>query len=699
MTNLKRLMALLLVVAMMTSAVTASTISITFTDEADIQYLEAVDVMVAISVINGYEDGSYTPDGDITRAEMAKLVSYILNSGEDINDDYAGYNTFYDCGSWHWASGYIAFAEMSGIICGDGKGYFDPENSVTGVEAAKMLLVALGYESEYEGYTGTGWEANVISDARKVGLNDDMTSLSWYTSLSRDEAAMMMFNALQATMIDYSGGNTSISTSDGTTISINGATSYSITTSNDNYDNSDDDDAYLQLCEEYFEDLKLYADSESDVLGRGAHVWKYDGDEIGTYADESEYTFFADDYIDPSNGDDSDDLLEMIQDLAEDDLEFYEDNLYEVDVYLNGDFVEKLSSDSDICEKGSTDLDWVEIQLGDVVEIYEEDNEIYKIVILRYIYDIIEEIDTDDDLDDCLIYTEEGYEMCDDDSLNFASIYSVADEGDDILLLVNDADDIIYAEWPTILSGEITSVYTDSYLKMDGTTYYLTAYAGDPDVTDDDDEAIIYLNQYGYVVYCDTTASNTADSAVAIVDVYYSINSDNKIVEMAEVVYSDGTTDDVEVGNVYNKGSYSGYTGSSLVIGGFYVYEEDDDAYDFTAAAYYNDVSGTLVYVDTVTTDYNDHDIFSSSSRYYFTDTALPSYYYYDDPYFMFIDTDDEDVTVYDGVTSYSIDKGDEVEVMVVLDEDRDSIIAVFVVGTADGETADDVVYIDGYRT
>ena len=51
-----------------------------------------------------------------------------------------------------WAEGYIKYCYSNGIITGDGQGHFFPTQGVTVVQAAKMLLVALGYDAEAQEY-------------------------------------------------------------------------------------------------------------------------------------------------------------------------------------------------------------------------------------------------------------------------------------------------------------------------------------------------------------------------------------------------------------------------------------------------------------------------------------------------------------------------------------------------------------------
>ena len=127
-------------------------------DAAAIQNVEAVDVMVATGIIGGYPDGYYYPEKAVTRAEMAKMISVAVNGGEDVGAYYADGCTFADSAN-HWAAGYIAYCANEGIIDGRDANTFDPDATVTGLEAAKMMLVALGYDSKIEGFTGGPYNA------------------------------------------------------------------------------------------------------------------------------------------------------------------------------------------------------------------------------------------------------------------------------------------------------------------------------------------------------------------------------------------------------------------------------------------------------------------------------------------------------------------------------------------------------------
>ena len=204
MRNLKRALSLALAMVMVLSMMVIGAGAASyddFSDKDEIVNKEAVQMLVELGVINGKDDGSYDPTGIVTRAEMAKMICVVLNGGKDPSLGNVTNYSYADTVG-HWAAGYIEYCTQLGIVAGDGAGNFNPNATVTGSEAAKMLLVAMGYKSEVEGFTGANWAVATNVLANKNGLYDGL-AINVDAGLTRDNAAQMMYNALDANTIEY----------------------------------------------------------------------------------------------------------------------------------------------------------------------------------------------------------------------------------------------------------------------------------------------------------------------------------------------------------------------------------------------------------------------------------------------------------------------------------------------------------------
>ena len=193
MKNLKKILALVLAFACAFTMFAGAA----FTDQADIKVKdEVVDTLVELGVIEGFEDGSFQPNATVTRAQMAKMI-YVLRTG---NSDASAYNddktSFTDIGS-HWARGYIKYCQSLGIIAGKSNTIFAPNASVTAQEAAKMLLVTLGYDAQKAGLVGSGWASKTNALADENGLLDDVNT-SFTAACPRQYAAQLIYNAIDA---------------------------------------------------------------------------------------------------------------------------------------------------------------------------------------------------------------------------------------------------------------------------------------------------------------------------------------------------------------------------------------------------------------------------------------------------------------------------------------------------------------------
>ena len=177
-----------------------------FSDQSKIKNTEAVDACTALNIIGGYPDGSFKPEGNITRAEVTKMICVALNGGKNPAVSTNSTPTFSDVrnnANAAWAEGYIESCAAQGIVSGVGGGKFAPNGNVTGVQLAKMLLVSLGYKSENEGFTGNAWATNVNMRAAQKGLYKGLETMDTAAAITRDNAAQMVWNALQAYEVEY----------------------------------------------------------------------------------------------------------------------------------------------------------------------------------------------------------------------------------------------------------------------------------------------------------------------------------------------------------------------------------------------------------------------------------------------------------------------------------------------------------------
>ena len=196
MKTLKKVLSVALVLAMALSLVTlvgAANVSKyqDFTDADAIVNKEAVDTLVGLRVLDGLEDGSFGPEGYLTRAQAAAIIARMLLGRTVADNMVATTAPFADVPANHWAAKYIQYCVSRGIINGMGDNTFVPNGEVTAAQFAKMLLVAAGYGKKGE-YVGADWAINAIVDAQNLKILD--TGVDYMAPATRDEVARYAFN-------------------------------------------------------------------------------------------------------------------------------------------------------------------------------------------------------------------------------------------------------------------------------------------------------------------------------------------------------------------------------------------------------------------------------------------------------------------------------------------------------------------------
>ena len=201
MRNLKRALSLALAFVMVMSLMIVGTSAKSYTDADKIDNQVAVEILGELGVMIGNDDGSFAPDRDVTRAEMAVLITRILY-GNNLNvDQFKDMNTFTDVPDW--AEGFVNLCASLDIIAGRGNGIFDPDATVTSAEAALMLSRALGYFKNNAEF-GNDWALAAMKRATQIGIIGGDMVLQANAGLDRDDVAQMTFNTLtKAVPVQY----------------------------------------------------------------------------------------------------------------------------------------------------------------------------------------------------------------------------------------------------------------------------------------------------------------------------------------------------------------------------------------------------------------------------------------------------------------------------------------------------------------
>ena len=174
-----------------------------YTDQADIEATEAVEMLNAIGVMTGDPDGSFRPNDTITRAEACRMI-YTIRTNSDNADAYANMQTtFKDVPSDAWYAGYVKHCQAANIVSGTSATTFEPNRDVTGVELALMCLRVMGYDPEKADIGGSTWSTKTIGLATEAGLLDGVNT-PITSACPRQWAAQIMYNTIDARTVRWS---------------------------------------------------------------------------------------------------------------------------------------------------------------------------------------------------------------------------------------------------------------------------------------------------------------------------------------------------------------------------------------------------------------------------------------------------------------------------------------------------------------
>ena len=291
MRNLKRALSLLLSSTLVLGMLVMGGSAAGYKDvDASNDHQEAIEVLQAVGIMTGDQNGNFNPDGSITRNEMAVIMAHLLNLDYDY---YRGTNPFTDVPEW--AAPYVAACAAEGVVAGIGNGQYGGDNKVTAAEASLMIMKALGYFQNAEDF-GTDWQVATIRQASYIDLFNNINANA-ESALTRAQVAQLVLNGLKSDMVDFT-GDKGIQIGD---VTVGYRAEYTVRTSSDNKYNSlvggttdigAKDKYTIQLGEELYNG-KLTEKADTDAFDRPATTWRYDYNVIGTYVNDPDLTYTA----------------------------------------------------------------------------------------------------------------------------------------------------------------------------------------------------------------------------------------------------------------------------------------------------------------------------------------------------------------------------------------------------------------------
>ena len=532
---MKKFLSLVLALVMTMSLVTVSAGAKDFTDNSKINYEEAVEVMSTLGVVGGYTDGTFKPQGTLTRGAAAKIICNLIlgtTTADALTADAAPYK---DVATTNVFAPYIAYCAKERIISGYADGTFRPGNTLTGYAFMKMLLGALGLQADKEGYTGPNWSISVAKRAlsKDVALDNGLKGeFNGAKAATREEACLYALNMLKAGTFSYPNDNTVI------------VGNVSVSTSA-----KAEQDKKTPYYETVFKNL--HANNTSDAFGRPATRWDYKGVKIGTYAKTPDLTYVGSQKINDIYADLNMSTKDTTANLYVNGVSF--DTVKDKDKKdVAATFTVSKANDTKLDKLGGT-AD--KIGNGTLIEVYRDDDNNHVDVIAMSVY-----AGKITDVKDATS-KKDAYVVVDTDSTitDFNDEYETEAFAEDDVVAFTYADGEIQTMYKMeSVSGELTKKVIEKSLTIGDTTYKYgkeytfngTSEAGLTNKSSYD----VYVDANGFALYIEETGANVSDYALLL-----NINGDatNWINgNRAKLVFADGSVKTVDTDKDYS-GAYS----------------------------------------------------------------------------------------------------------------------------------------------
>ena len=541
MRNLKRALSLLLSSTMVLGMLVMGGSAAGYQDVDDSnKNQEAIEVLQAVGIMTGDQNGNFNPDGSITRNEMAVIMAHLLNLDYDY---YRGTNPFTDVPDW--AAPYVAACAAEGVVAGIGNGQFGGDQKVTAAQASLMIMKALGYFENAEDF-GSDWQVATIRQASYINLFDQINA-SAESALTRGQVAQLVLNGLQAKTV-YFTGDKGIQIGD---VTVGYRAEYTPKTGTDKKYNtlvsgktdiSEQGQYYIQLGEELYEG-QLRKAPDADEFDRPAFTWSYKAQKIGTYVD---WSLLVKEYTTAVTGEDLYNTLTSSAIKA-----------YDFAYYVDGKTSDVIKASNMI---RTNTKDYTTTGNGVLTQVFvdNEEEEITITSINTFLAQATADYNAKKDTLTIDVFQDKDVTKYNINKTLSGNDFDIADykEGDMLRVCVaenakGDYDVITIAD-PEVLSDSTVTKFSDkNYLVTDGTQYdYAVMGDAQNDLGDYYDSLLdntynIYLDAYGYVL---GTVKVTGELKYLFLT-GYDLNGSNLSVKTADgaAIFLDGTMSEIKI--------------------------------------------------------------------------------------------------------------------------------------------------------
>ena len=585
MRNLKRALSLGLTAAMISGLMVMGSSAASYADVTSENNVEAIEVLEAVGIMIGDENGDFNPDQNVTRNEMAVVMSNLMEYNVA---SYANTSPFTDVPSW--AEPYVAACWTNGITAGTSATTYGGSDNVTTSQAALMLMKALGY-FQYSQDFGNDWQLATATKGNDIDLFNGVDS-GLREAMTRNDLAQLVLNTLESGTVQAStsgsitvGGVTIATDVQYNYVTSNAGYARSISTEKSTTNTTDAQSSIVELGEDLYQG-DLTKTKDHDAFGRPAAIWAYQDDEIGTYVDDRTQTW--------TTKVSERDLYRAAGTAAVND--------YSWTYWINGD---PTSMDGSKLDRNDTDR-WQSTGNGVLTEMFVDTvNETVDVTIIHsYVAEVSRVRANDDDNDYTITVNYKTRPASGSLNREFNSEVEFA-QGD--IVIVNVADGTIEAmTLAETVEGTVTSAKANDRLSVDDAPYnYNYAYtvgnllAGYSDTNKGlydlenstpanpgaGDEVVLYLDTNGTLVAV-AEAGEVAEDYIYVKGAH-ELYGDYS----ARVVRYDGTQEDIDIDEVDGTDVISGnfkapanYTARGQLGVGVYKFARSGNAYDLTSS-------------------------------------------------------------------------------------------------------------------